>query len=57
MGPMALCTPRSNFPGLKEGDRWRPLRDSLEGGTEGRLALPVDLEATRSYALEFVSLE
>ena len=55
--PMGLCTPRSNFPGLKEGDRWCPLRDSLEGGTGGRVALPVDLEATHSYALEFVSLE
>jgi uncharacterized protein (DUF2237 family) len=54
---MALCTPRSNFPGLKGGDggalcvtRWK---EALEAG----VALPVDLEATHSYALEFVSLE
>ena len=34
-----------------------PLRDSLEEALEAGLALSVDLEATHSYALEFVSLE
>ena len=34
-----------------------PSRDSLEGGTGGRVPLRVDLEATYSYVFEFVSLE
>ena len=34
-----------------------PLCDSLESDTGGRVALPVDLEATHPYVLEFVSLE
>lgn len=55
--PHDLITPRSNFPGLKEGTgrafavtRWK---EALEAG----VALRVDLEATHSYVLEFVSLE
>jgi hypothetical protein len=34
-----------------------PLRDPLEGALGGRVVLQVDLKMTRSYALEFVSLE
>jgi uncharacterized protein (DUF2237 family) len=45
------------FPGLEPGDKWcicvTRWKDALERG----VAPPVDLEATHSSALEFVSLE
>ena len=54
-----LVTPRPEwgFPGLKPGDKWcvcvTRWKDALDRGR----AAPVDLEATHSSALEFVSLE
>jgi uncharacterized protein (DUF2237 family) len=49
--------PEWGFPGLEPGDKWcvcvTRWRDALERG----VAAPVDLEATHSSALEFVSLE
>jgi uncharacterized protein len=54
-----LVTPRPEwgFPGLKPGDRWcvcvTRWKDALRRG----VAAPVDLEATHSSALEFVTLE
>jgi uncharacterized protein len=54
-----LVTPHEDwgFPGLEVGDRWclcvTRWRDALQRG----VAPPVDLEATHSSALEWVSLE
>ena len=56
-GAHDLITPRSNFPGLKEGDRWCLRVTRWKEALEARVALRVDLEVTHSYALEFVSLE
>jgi uncharacterized protein (DUF2237 family) len=54
-----LVTPHHEwgFPGLEPGDKWcvcvTRWKDALERG----VAAPVDLEATHSSALEFVTLE
>ena len=54
-----LVTPRPEwgFPGLGPGDKWcicaARYREALERG----VAPPVDLEATHSSAIEFVTLE
>ena len=54
-----LVTPRPEwgFPGLEPGDKWcicaARYREALERG----VAPPVDLEATHSSAIEFVTLE
>ena len=55
--PRGLITTRSNFPGLKEGDRWCLCVTRWNQTLEAGVALPVDLEATHPYVLEFVSLE
>ncbi len=54
-----LVTPqrRFGFPGLKPGDRWCICVTRWMQALERGLAPPVDLEATHSSALEFVSLE
>ena len=52
-----LVTPHSNFPGLKEGDRWCLCVTRWLEALEAGVAPPVDLEATHSSALEFVNLE
>lgn len=52
-----LITPRSNFPGLEEGDRWCLRKTRWKEALEASVALRVDLEATHSYVREFVSLE
>lgn len=54
---LVTAHPEFNFPGLEPGDKWcvcvTRWKDALERG----VAAPVDLEATHSSALEFVSLE
>ena len=52
-----LGTPQAGFPGLKEGDRWCLCVTRWQEALEAGVAPPVDLEATHSSALEFVSLE
>jgi uncharacterized protein (DUF2237 family) len=52
-----LITPQFDFPGLKEGDRWCLCVTRWKEALEAGVAPPVDLEATHSSALEFVSLE
>jgi len=52
-----LVTPHSNFPGLKEGDRWCLCVTRWLEALEAGVAPPVDLEATHSSALEFANLE
>jgi uncharacterized protein (DUF2237 family) len=50
-----LVTPRAGFPGLKEVDRWCLCVTRWQEALEAGVAPPVDLEATHSSALEFVS--
>jgi hypothetical protein len=49
--------PMAGFPGLKPGDKWclcvLRWKEALEAG----VAPPVDLEATHTSALDYVSLE
>ena len=52
-----LITPQFDFPGLKEDDRWCLCVTRWKEALEAGVAPPVDLEATHSSALEFVSLE
>jgi uncharacterized protein len=52
-----LVTPRSNFPGLKNGDRWCLCVTRWMEALEAGVAPPVDLQATHSSTLEFVNRE
>jgi uncharacterized protein len=54
-----LVTPRPEwgFPGLEPGDKWCICVTRWKDALEHDVAAPVDLEATHSSALEFVSLE
>jgi uncharacterized protein (DUF2237 family) len=52
-----LVTPRFDFPGLKEGDRWCLCVTRWKEALEAGVAPPVDLEASHASALEFVNLE
>ena len=54
-----LVTPQPQwmFPGLEPGDRWCICVSRWKQALERGVAPPVDLEATHSSALEFVSLE
>jgi uncharacterized protein (DUF2237 family) len=49
--------PEWGFPGLKPGDKWCVCVTRWSAAMEHGRAAPVDLEATHSSALEFVSLE
>ena len=54
-----LVTPHLEwgFPGLEPGDRWCICVTRWKDALEHNVAPPVDLEATHSSALEFVTLE
>jgi hypothetical protein len=54
-----LVTPRSefDFPGLEPGDKWCVCVTRWKAAMEHGRGAKVDLEATHSSALEFVSLE
>ncbi len=54
-----LQTPRPeyNFPGLKAGDKWCLCALRWKEAEQAGLAPPIDLEATSSKALEFISLD
>ncbi len=49
--------PEYGFPGLKPGDRWCVCVTRWKAALKRGLPGPVDLEATHSSALEFVTLE
>jgi uncharacterized protein (DUF2237 family) len=49
--------PERGFAGLEPGDRWCICVSRWKQALERGVAPPVDLEATHSSALEFVSLE
>jgi uncharacterized protein (DUF2237 family) len=49
--------PEWNFPGLEPGDKWCLCAARYEEALRRGVAPPVDLEATHSSALEFVTLE
>ncbi len=49
--------PEWGFPGLKPGDKWCVCVTRWKSALDADRAAPVDLEATHSSALEFVSLE
>ncbi|PPS43480.1 DUF2237 family protein [Chroococcidiopsis sp. TS-821] len=54
-----LSTPRpmSNFPGLKDGDRWCLCASRWKEALEAGVAPPVILAATHEAALDFVTLQ
>lgn len=52
-----LSTPRGGFPGLKPGDRWCLCALRWKEAYEAGVAPLVDLEATHSAALRYVSME
>ncbi|MGC1307074.1 MAG: DUF2237 domain-containing protein [Phormidesmis sp.] len=54
-----LSTPRPeyNFPGLKSGDKWCLCAARWKEALEDGVAPPVDLNATHSAALDYVSLD
>lgn len=52
-----LVTPQPGFAGLKEGDHWCLCVSRWKEALDAGVAPPVDLAATHSSALEFVSLE
>jgi len=49
--------PEWGFPGLKPGDRWCVCVTRWKSALDHGRAAPIDLEATHSSALEFVTLE
>ena len=49
--------PEWGFPGLEVGDRWCVCVTRWQAALQRGLAGPIDLEATHSSVLEFVSLE
>jgi len=51
-----LSTPSSNFPGLKEGDKWCLCALRWDEANKANKAPPVDLEATDESALKFNNL-
>lgn len=51
-----LSTPRSNFPGLKPGDRWCLCASRWKEALDAGVAPPVVLSATHAATLEHVSL-
>lgn len=54
-----LSTPQPayNFPGLKPGDKWCLCAARWKEALDDGIAPPVDLAATHSAALKYVSLE
>lgn len=52
-----LMTARSNFPGLKEGDRWCLCASRWKEAADAGVAPRVVLEATHEKTLEFVELD
>ena len=54
-----LVTPRPEwgFPGLNPGDKWCVCVTRWKAALDHNRAAPVDLEATHSSAIEFVTLE
>ena len=51
-----LSTPTSNFPGLKEGDKWCVCAHRWDEANKANKAPSVDLEATDKSALKFNTL-
>lgn len=51
-----LMTPRSNFPGLKPGDRWCLCASRWKEAFDAGVAPPVVLESTHAAAIEYMSL-
>ena len=49
--------PEYDFPGLKPGDKWCVCVTRWQEALEAGMAPPVDLAATHSSAVEFVTLE
>jgi len=49
--------PEWGFPGLKPGDKWCVCVTRWKAALDHGRAAPVDLEATHSSALEFVTIE
>src|SRR5207245_160876 len=49
--------PEWGFPGLEPGDKWCVCVTRWKDALEHDVAAPIDLEATHSSALEFVTLE
>lgn len=52
-----LVTPRSNFPGLKPGDKWCLCALRWKEALQAGVAPPVDLKATSVKALKYVSID
>src|SRR5207248_83976 len=54
-----LVTPRPEwgFPGLKPGDKWCVCVTRWKAALDHNRAAPIDLEATHSSALEFMTME
>lgn len=48
-----LSTPRNDFPGLKEGQRWCLCASRWEEARRAGKAPPIDLDATHKSALKF----
>jgi uncharacterized protein len=51
-----LSTPTANFPGLQPGDKWCLCASRWQEALVAGVAPPVDLAATHSSTLNFVSL-
>jgi hypothetical protein len=49
--------PEWGFPGLKPGDKWCVCVTRWKAALDHGRAAPLDLEATHSSALEFITLE
>lgn len=49
--------PESDFPGLKDGDRWCLCASRYKQALEAGVAPPVILSATHEKSLEYVDLE
>ncbi|MGH8000254.1 MAG: DUF2237 family protein [Brasilonema sp.] len=54
---LSTPVPESQFPGLKEGDRWCLCAARWQEALEAGVAPPVILSATHARALEAVSLD
>ena len=52
-----LTTPRDNFPGLKDGDRWCLCALRWREAYDAGVAPPVLLESTNRQALKYVPFE
>ena len=53
---LSTTVPGSSFPGLNPGDKWCLCATRWKEALEAGVAPPVDLAATHSTALKFVSL-